>query len=58
MTLRVLYLSGAERFPEALEGFLDGDPGNRLIRCEAPVEVGQRPRVRVSGVGTVEVGNW
>lgn len=39
MTLRVLYLSGAERFPEALEGFLDGDPGSQLIRCEGPAEV-------------------
>ncbi|CAN5889505.1 GGDEF domain-containing protein [soil metagenome] len=39
MTLRVLYLSGAERFPEALAGSFDGDPRNQLIRCEAPAEV-------------------
>jgi len=39
MSLRVLYLSRAERFPEALEGFLDGDPDNQLSRCETPREV-------------------
>ncbi|HJU86603.1 MAG TPA: diguanylate cyclase [Gemmatimonadota bacterium] len=39
MSLRVLYLSRAERFPEALEGFLDVVPGNHLQRCESPEEV-------------------
>ena len=39
MSLRVLYLSRAERFPEALEGFLDGDPGSQLSRCETTREV-------------------
>ena len=39
MSLRVLYLSRAERFPEALEGFLHAVPGNHLKRCETPEEV-------------------
>jgi len=39
MTLRVLYLSRAERFPEALEGYLDAVPGNYLRRCDTPEEV-------------------
>ena len=39
MSLRVLYLSRAERVPEALEGFLQAVPGNHLKRCETPEEV-------------------
>lgn len=39
MSLRVLYLSRAERFPEALEGYLDAVPGNYLRRCGTPEEV-------------------
>jgi diguanylate cyclase (GGDEF)-like protein len=39
MSQRVLYLSRAERFPEALEGYLDAVPGNYLRRCGTPEEV-------------------
>ena len=39
MSLRVLYLSRAERVPEALEGFLGALPGNQLRRCDTPEEV-------------------
>ena len=39
MSLRVLYLSRAERVPETLEGFLDGAPGTRFHRCATPSAV-------------------
>lgn len=39
MSLRVLYLSRAERVPEALEGFLEAVPGNHVRRCDTPEEV-------------------
>jgi diguanylate cyclase (GGDEF)-like protein len=39
MSLRVLYLSRAERVPETLEGFLGGEPGSQLSRCQTPGEV-------------------
>lgn len=39
MSLRVLYLSGAQRVPETLEGFLNSAPGSLLHRCVAPHEV-------------------
>jgi diguanylate cyclase (GGDEF)-like protein len=41
VSFRVLYLSQAERVPEALEGFLEGEPGNQLSRCRTPEEVEQ-----------------
>ena len=39
MSLRVLYLSGTERVPETVEGFLDRAPGSSLQRCATPDEV-------------------
>jgi diguanylate cyclase (GGDEF)-like protein len=41
VSLRVLYLSWAERVPETLEGFLEGEPGSQLGRCQTPGEVEQ-----------------
>lgn len=39
MSLRVLYLSGTDRVPETVEGFLERASGSTLQRCATPDEV-------------------
>ncbi|HUP02016.1 MAG TPA: diguanylate cyclase [Gemmatimonadota bacterium] len=41
MTLKILYLSRAARVPEALERFLEGEPGNEATRFDSPADVEQ-----------------
>ena len=41
MSLKVLFLSRAARIPEALERFLEGQPGNELTLFDSPADVDQ-----------------